>query len=90
MSDHAVDLKITGRVQGVSYRWTCRQEAERLGVTGWVRNEPDGSVAAHAEGERDAVEALVGWCRSGPSGARVDDVQVTASSVGGATGFDAQ
>ena len=72
----AADLHVTGRVQGVSYRAAMQQEAERLGVTGWVRNEPDGSVAAHVEGEAAAVDALVAWCRRGPSGSRVRDVAV--------------
>lgn len=66
--------KVTGRVQGVMFRDSCRQEAERLGVAGWVRNEPDGSVAFEAEGPTAAVEALVSWCRTGPPGARVTDV----------------
>lgn len=66
--------KVTGRVQGVMFRDSCRREAERLGVAGWVRNEPDGSVAFEAEGPRAAVEALVSWCRTGPPGARVTDV----------------
>ena len=55
----AVDIRVTGRVQGVSFRFHAEQEAQRLGLTGWVRNEPDGSVALHVEGEPDAVEDLV-------------------------------
>src|SRR4029079_5743084 len=54
----AVTVKVTGRVQGVSFRWYTVREAERLGVTGWVRNEPDGSVAAHLEGEDSALDAM--------------------------------
>ncbi|GGF44448.1 acylphosphatase [Marmoricola endophyticus] len=87
MSEYAVDLRITGRVQGVSYRYSCQQQAQRLGVAGWVRNEPDGAVTARAEGERDAVGALVEWCRGGPSGARVDDVQVAEVPASGAREF---
>ncbi|WP_457208319.1 acylphosphatase [Nocardioides sp. P5_C9_2] len=83
----AVDLHVTGRVQGVAYRAATQQEAERLGVTGWVRNEPDGSVAAHLEGEVDAVEALVAWCRRGPTGSRVRDVAVRDAAVAGDRGF---
>ncbi len=64
MSDVAVSARIVGRVQGVSFRWACQREAERLGVRGWVGNEPDESVAAHFEGARDAVDQLVAWCRS--------------------------
>lgn len=83
----AVDLHVTGRVQGVSYRAATQQEAERLGVTGWVRNEPDGSVAAHLEGDVGAVDALVAWCRRGPTGSRVRDVAVREAAVAGDRGF---
>jgi len=84
----AVTVKVTGRVQGVSFRWYAVQEAERLGVAGWVRNEPDGSVAAHVEGDDAAVDAMVAWCRRGPSYASVRDVAVTDAQVSGAHGFD--
>jgi acylphosphatase len=83
----AVDVRITGRVQGVSFRAYAREEARRLGVGGWIRNESDGSVAGHFEGPDDAVDALVGWCRQGPSYAEVDGVAVTGSDRTGATGF---
>ena len=84
----AVELHVTGRVQGVAYRACTQQEAERLGVTGWVRNEPDGSVVVHVEGEPDAVDALVAWCRRGPSGSRVRDVAVRHAAVAGHRGFE--
>ncbi len=84
----AVTVKVTGRVQGVSFRWYAVQEAERLGVRGWVRNEPDESVAAHLEGDDEAVEAMVAWCRRGPSSAVVRGVAVTAARPTGATSFD--
>ena len=66
MATTAVDVVVTGRVQGVFYRASMRARAERLGVTGWVRNEPDGSVHAHLEGDPDDVDALVDWCARGP------------------------
>jgi len=69
-------LKISGRVQGVGFRYSMRVEARRLGVTGWVRNRHDGSVEAVAQGPAEAVEALLEWSRHGPPGARVTDVQV--------------
>jgi acylphosphatase len=65
---------VTGRVQGVWYRDSCREQAVRLGVTGWVVNRGDGSVELEAEGEPPAVDALLAWCRIGPARAQVDDV----------------
>ena len=64
-------LRIEGRVQGVSFRQSTRDEADRLGVKGWVRNLPDGAVEAVLEGEPEAVEALVAWCHRGPRLAEV-------------------
>jgi len=84
----AVAIKVTGRVQGVSFRWYAAQEAARLGVRGWVRNEPDGSVAAHVEGDDEAVDALVAWMRRGPSYAVVRHVAVTQVQPSGAEAFD--
>lgn len=84
----AVDVTVTGRVQGVSFRAYAEDRARRLGVAGWVRNEPDGSVGGHFEGEPEAVDALVEWCRSGPRLARVEHVQVREGTVSGAGSFD--
>jgi acylphosphatase len=84
----AADLHVTGRVQGVAFRAATQQEAERLGVTGWVRNEPDGSVAGHFEGDADAVEAMVDWCREGPGPARVQRVARRDGAVTGARSFE--
>ena len=69
-------LTIRGRVQGVWYRGSMQEEARRRRVAGWVKNEHDGSVVAEVEGEPSAVEAVTTWARTGPPGARVDDVQV--------------
>lgn len=74
--ERAVDLTVTGTVQGVSYRATCADEARRLGLTGYVENQGDGSVHVVAQGSPDAVESLVDWCHDGPDSARVDDVEV--------------
>jgi acylphosphatase len=81
-------LVVHGRVQGVFYRDSCRQEAERLGVAGWVVNEHDGTVRVHVEGEPEAVRALVEWCRTGPRRAEVRGVEVTDSDVEGLSGFE--
>ena len=67
-------LHIEGRVQGVWFRESMRREAERLGVTGWVRNLPDGSVEAVVQGSVEAVDALLDWSRTGPPMARVERI----------------
>ena len=77
---------IRGRVHGVWYRGSMEQEAHRLGVAGWVRNRPDGTVEAEIEGARHAVEALIRWAHGGPPAARVDDVAVEWLAAAGAQG----
>jgi len=67
---------IHGLVQGVWFRSSTKDEADRLGVTGWVRNLPDGSVEALFEGQKKQVEAIVGWCHRGPAGAEVNSVDI--------------
>jgi acylphosphatase len=79
---------VRGRVQGVFYRDSCRQEAERAGVSGWVSNEPDGSVRALLEGAPDAVERVVGWMRTGPPHASVDEVRVEEADAEGSEAFE--
>ena len=69
-----VRLKIKGRVQGVYFRASTVEQALTLGIKGWVKNCPDGSVEVVAEGERAQLEDLIGWCRTGPPGAQVHDV----------------
>jgi len=78
---------VTGRVQGVFYRDSCRREANRLSVAGWVTNREDGSVEAVFEGTRYAVEAMIGWCGRGPAHAWVDRVEVIEERPIGETGF---
>ncbi|HIE13136.1 MAG TPA: acylphosphatase [Desulfotomaculum sp.] len=67
---------VKGRVQGVYFRDSTREEAFAAGVNGWVRNLPDGSVEAVFEGKREAVERLISWCKKGPPAARVTEVTV--------------
>lgn len=67
---------LRGRVQGVSFRYYTLREAERLGVSGWVRNLWDGRVEALFEGDEQAVKAAVEWCRHGPSSANVEDLDL--------------
>ena len=78
---------ISGRVQGVFFRDTCRKMAERHGVSGWVRNLPDGSVEAVFEGSTGDVARLVEWSRHGPGTAVVEDVRVRAEPPEGISGF---
>ena len=79
MADTVVRLEIRGRVQGVGYRWSMAEEAQRLNVGGWVRNRRDGSVEAMLAGPAAAVERLVEWARVGPASARVTRVDVFAA-----------
>ena len=69
-------LSITGRVQGVFFRAWASEEAARLGVTGWVRNCPDGRVEAHVEGEERPVEQMIDRLRQGPPSASVENVRI--------------
>ncbi len=78
-----VQIFVTGRVQGVFFRASTQREANRLGVYGYVGNCPDGRVEVIAEGAEEAVEALIGWCRSGPSGAHVDSLEVIEKHFSG-------
>jgi acylphosphatase len=67
-------IRVTGRVQGVGFRYALRREAQRAGVHGWVRNRHDGSVEAVIQGEADAVARIIAWARQGPPAARVDEL----------------
>ena len=66
---------VSGRVQGVGFRYYCRAQARRLGLSGWVQNLPDGDVEVRAEGNAQKLEELLQWLKSGPPSARVDSVQ---------------
>jgi acylphosphatase len=89
MDIEATDIVVTGRVQGVFYRAGMREQADRLEVAGWVRNEPDGTVTAHLEGAPAAVSELLDWCATGTPAAQVQDVSTEPAEVTGARGFQA-
>jgi len=78
---------VHGLVQGVFFRDSVRRRASSTGVSGWVRNTRDGAVEAVFEGERQAVDALVAFCREGPRGARVSRVDVIDEAAEGLSGF---
>ena len=78
---------VHGFVQGVGFRFAVERAAGSRGVSGWVRNRPDGTVEAVFEGEREDVEALADFCRRGPRGAEVERVEVAAESAEGLPGF---
>jgi acylphosphatase len=75
-----VRLVVSGRVQGVGFRWFVREAARRHRLAGWVRNRPDGSVELEASGDEDAYREFLDTLREGPPGARVDDVQEITSN----------
>lgn len=74
---------VSGRVQGVNFRWYTQRKAEELGLTGWVRNLWDGRVEAVFEGEPKAVQRAVNWCHAGPPSAQVDDIEVSYEGPSG-------
>lgn len=78
---------VSGRVQGVFFRDTCRRRAEDLGVAGSANNLPDGRVEVILEGDNQPVDELIDWCRSGPRHARVDSIEVEEEQPSGLRGF---
>ena len=78
---------VSGEVQGVYFRDSCRTEARKLGIAGWVRNLADGTVEAVFEGEPDAVDRMVAWAHHGPPTASVDRVEVFDEEVEGLVGY---
>lgn len=80
-------IRVVGLVQGVYFRSAARNEARRLGLAGFARNEPDGSVLIEVEGEEAALEQFVAWCHVGPRRARVERVEVEQGEPRGFAGF---
>ncbi|MDZ4846164.1 MAG: acylphosphatase [Chitinophagales bacterium] len=75
------NIKVTGKVQGVWFRDSTRKKAMELGVSGFVRNEPDGSVYLEAEGTQDSLQHLAAWCAVGPPKAKVENVEVIEAEM---------
>jgi acylphosphatase len=71
-----VNIKIYGRVQGVFFRHNTKKVADRLNLNGWVKNQPTGSVESVAEGDDEAINKFIEWCREGPIGSKVDKIIV--------------
>ena len=80
-------VKVIGKVQGVYFRASTKNEASDLGLHGWVRNETDGSVLIQVTGETEQIDRFIAWCRKGPLLARVDEVQLSDSTVHHNSGF---
>ena len=78
-----LEIRVRGRVQGVAFRAYTRARARQLGLVGWVRNEPDGSVRLVAEGPDDALQALADWAERGPDHARVDRCELAWGQAAG-------
>jgi len=80
MNNKSLHIQVAGRVQGVAFRHYTKIQADQLGVTGWVRNRPDGSVEAVISGTERQLEDMVAWLHSGPPAAVVNAVQVTETA----------
>ena len=83
----AFRFKVTGRVQGVAYRYYAQKKANELGVNGWIRNLSDGSVEGVVEGEEDAAIGFITWCKEGPRMAIVESIDIEPIEVEGFTEF---
>lgn len=81
-------IRCKGKVQGVFFRATTKSTAEQLGLVGWVKNEPDGTVQIHVEGPEDKIHDLIDWCRSGPEYANVEGVESWDENANGFDSFE--
>ncbi|MFQ5499095.1 MAG: acylphosphatase [Candidatus Zixiibacteriota bacterium] len=84
MATVAAEVRIRGMVQGVGYRYFCLRLADQLGLTGWVRNDPDGSVLVHAEGDQSLIEQLLSDLKVGPPASSVNSLDIVWSQFTGA------
>jgi acylphosphatase len=89
IEDH-VNITIKGRVQGVGFRFSAVRMARSLGINGYIKNCPDGSVFIEAEGKKKHLDKFISWCYTGPTHAWVDDVIVDKSNFKNFNGFDAR
>jgi len=80
-------IHVTGKVQGVGFRWNAAREAWTRGITGYVKNMPDGSVFIEAEGTREQLDGFAAWCRSGPGRGFVDYAEVSEGPPAGYSDF---
>lgn len=80
-------IHVTGKVQGVGFRWNAAREAWKLGLTGYVKNMPDGTVYLEAEGSREKLDELAAWCGRGPGMGFVDHTEVTEGPPAGYSEF---
>lgn len=88
MKNTAVIIEVSGRVQGVGFRYYTLQKANELGINGYVQNRPDGSVLIEAEAENEALIEFIHWCQKGPQWARVTDFKISDTIAIGYNGFE--
>lgn len=81
-------IKVSGKVQGVFFRASTKDQADTLGIHGFVRNEPDGSVYIEAEADAPAMDRFIAWCKQGPRMARVDRCEVSEKELAGFKAFE--
>lgn len=87
MSTNSLKINVYGRVQGVNYRNSAHNKAQSLGISGFAKNMPDGSVYIEAEGSADALDAFIEWCSHGPPMASVSKITTEQTSTSGHEGF---
>lgn len=83
-----LNVRVSGRVQGVFFRASTKEQADSIGIKGFVRNETNGDVYIEAEGNEDALKKFVNWCRQGPSRARVDNLDIKEGELLGFVNFE--
>lgn len=88
MAKIANEIMVTGIVQGVGFRYQTLKAAKEFGISGYVKNECDGSVFIFAEAEKENMEGFINWCKKGPLYARVFKVNVVVTAAEGYTGFE--